>query len=46
MERYPYMDMLLDVMSLHPNNKKSKGFVSNLCRSMVQKDEVSKFFCS
>ena len=27
------------------NNQKSDGFVSNLCRSMVQKDEGSKFFC-
>ena len=27
------------------NNQKSKGFVSNLCRSMVRKDEVSKLFC-
>ena len=28
------------------DNKKSKGFVSNFCRSMIQKDELSKLFCS
>ena len=28
------------------NNQKSKDFVSNFCRSMVQKDKISKFFSS
>ena len=27
-------------------NQESKGFVFNLCWSMVKKDEVSKFFCT
>ena len=27
-------------------NQESKGFVSNLCRSTVWKDDVSKFFCT
>ena len=38
------MDMLLNVMLLH-NDQKSKSFISIFCRSMVQKDEISKFFC-
>ena len=37
------MDMLLNVMLLH-NDQKSKSFISIFCRSMVQKDEISKFF--
>ena len=28
------------------NNQKSEGLVSNLCRTMIQEDEISKFFCS
>ena len=39
------MDKLSNVMWLHPKPSEIRKFVSNLCRSMVQKEEVSKFFC-
>ena len=28
------------------NNQKSKGLIFNLCRTMIQEDEISEFFCS
>ena len=41
------MNKLSNVMWLHPNQSEIRrfSFISNLCRSMVQKDETSKFFC-
>ena len=32
--------------STNQNYQKSNGLISNVCRTMIQEDEISKFFCS
>ena len=47
LEKYSCMDLLSnDMCSTIQYNQESKGFVFNLCRPMILKDEASNFFCT